>query len=63
MATVQVTLELPEDLVREAREFDVLTEEVLTELLRQEVDERVMALVNEEIHAYRAEKRKAEKPR
>ena len=49
--------------MREAREFGVLTEEVIAELLRQEVDERVMVMVNEEIHAYRAEKRKAEKPR
>lgn len=60
MPTVQMTLELPEDLVRDAKELNILNEEVIIELLRKEIDERVMALVNEEVHAHRAEKKRPE---
>ena len=63
MATVKMTLELPEELVRDARELDILNEEVIIDLLRKEIDQRVMALVNEEIHAHRVEKKRAENPR
>ncbi len=56
MAAVEITFNLPEDLVRDAREFDVLTEAAVVELLQAEVDRRVMDFVNTEIHAYRAEK-------
>ena len=56
MALVEITLKLPEDLVRDAREFDVLTDHAVAEILQAEVDRRVMDLVNAEIHAYRAEK-------
>ena len=54
---VEITLKLPEELVRDAEEFGLLDEQVITELLQAELDERVNKLVNEEIHAYRAEKR------
>lgn len=56
-----MTLEIPEELEREARELGILSEEVIIDLLRQEVDQRVMELVNAEIHAHRAEKRAARK--
>jgi hypothetical protein len=56
MATVMVTLNLPEELVRDARELDILTQESVAELLQAEVDRRVRELVNAEIHAHRAEK-------
>lgn len=59
----EVTLKLPEELARDAREFDVLTDEALLELIQAEVDRRVMDFVNEEIHAYRAEKAAEEKAR
>jgi hypothetical protein len=55
MAT-DVTLTLPDDLVRDAREFGLLEGEFIAEFLQREIDARVNALVNEEIHAYRAEK-------
>jgi hypothetical protein len=58
MATVRFTLELPEELARDAREFGVLVDEELVELIQAEVDRRVMDFVNEEVHAYRAEKSK-----
>ncbi len=58
MATTTVTIKLPDELVRDARELGVLSDETVSELLQAEVDRRVMALVNEEIHAYREEKAK-----
>jgi hypothetical protein len=56
MATVTITLSLPEELVKDAREFNVLTDTSVAELLQAEVDRRVMELVNTEIRAHRAEK-------
>ncbi len=63
MALVEVTLKLPEELVRDAQEFGILADDVVTELLQSEVDRRVMELVNAEIRAYRAEKAKRQKPK
>ncbi len=56
VATIQVTLALPEELARDAQELGILNEEAMIGLLQQEVDQRVMALVNSEIHAHRQEK-------
>ena len=56
MGLVEITVKLPEELVEEAREFDMLTERKLAEVLRTEVDRRVMEMVNVEIQVYRAEK-------
>ncbi len=63
MTTVTVTLQLPEELVRDAREFNLLTEEVVAGLLQAEVDRRVRELVNAEIQVYRAEKTSGPAPR
>lgn len=60
VATIQVTLEFPEDLARDARELGILNEETIVELLQHEVERRVMDLVNTEIHAYRTEKSKGQ---
>ncbi len=56
MTTVEVVVSVPENLAQEAREFGLLTEATFVSLLRDEVDRRVMALVNAEIREYRAEK-------
>jgi hypothetical protein len=56
MTTIEVILQLPEELVRDAREFGLLTNEQVAELLQTEVDRHVMDLVNAEIRAYRTEK-------
>jgi hypothetical protein len=61
MAVVDITLKLPEDLVRDAREFDMLTDQTVAGLLEAEVNRRVMDLVNADIHAYRAEKAQRQK--
>lgn len=56
MTTVEITLNLPEELVRDAREFGLLTDAWFSQLLQAEVDRHVMDLVNAEIQAHRAEK-------
>lgn len=56
MTPITLTLELPEDLAQEAREFGLLRSEIIADLLRAEFDNRVMQLVNAEIQAYRSEK-------
>jgi hypothetical protein len=53
---VEITLKLPDDLARDAREFGLLENGAIEELLQREVEQRVNALVNQEIHAYRTEK-------
>lgn len=54
--TIEVTVKLPADLVRDAREFDVLTDEAVAQLIQTAVEKRINEFVNEEIHAYRREK-------
>lgn len=54
---LQLTINIPDDLAKDAEEFGLLTPEKIIPLLRAEVDRRVMEFVNEEIHAYRQEKR------
>lgn len=54
MAVVEITLRLPEELVRDVRELNVLTDQAIAELIQAEVDRRMMDLVNAEVHAYRA---------
>lgn len=61
MTSITLTLDLPDDLAQEANEFGLLLSETLVALLRAEVDNRVMELVNAEIRDYRSEK--AQKPK
>jgi hypothetical protein len=56
MTTVEITITLPETLIRDARELGVLTDEAVAALVQAEVDRRVADLVNMEIQAHRAEK-------
>ncbi len=54
---MEVKITIPDDLARDAAEFDLLDERLMVAWLRAALDERVMTLVNEEIQAYRREKR------
>jgi hypothetical protein len=54
--SLEVKMNLPEELVDEARELNLLTDDVIAHLLREEVDRRVNEIVNQEIHDYRREK-------
>lgn len=57
METIRVTLDLPADFVQEAEPFGLLETKALQDLLREELDRRVMAFVNDEIKSYRKHKR------
>lgn len=56
-SSVELSVKLPADLARDASEFNLLTDEMIAQLIREAVDERVNQIVNAEIHAYRDEKR------
>jgi len=55
--TIEITLKLPADFVHDAEDFDMLNPETILHVLRQELDNRIMAFVDAEVKAYRAEKR------
>ncbi|PJF29061.1 MAG: hypothetical protein CUN52_10280 [Phototrophicales bacterium] len=57
MDTIEITLKLPADYVRDAQDFDMLNPDTILAVLRQELDNRIMAFVDAEVKAYRAEKR------
>lgn len=57
MDTIEITLKLPADYVRDAEDFDMLNPDTILAVLRQELDNRIMAFVDAEVKAYRAEKR------
>ena len=56
MTPVTLTLELPEELAQEASELGLLNTEALFTLLRKEVDQQVMEMVNTEIQDRRSDK-------
>jgi len=55
METVEVTLNLPRDFVEEASDFGILEADEITQVLRTELDRRIMAFVDAEVKAHRAE--------
>jgi hypothetical protein len=61
MSDVEITIRLPEELVKDAQQFDALTDQVIAGILRAEVDRRINEFVNAEIKAYREEKAAAER--
>ena len=57
MDTVKITIEIPEDFAEDAQEFGLLDTNAILQLLRSELDDRIMKFVDAEVKAYRAEKR------
>jgi hypothetical protein len=57
MDTIRITLDLPADFAEEAEQFDLLNPKAVEQLLREELDRRIMTFVNEEIKTYRSQKR------
>ena len=55
--TIEITLKLPREFVEDAADFNLLNPDEIYTVLRGELDRRVMAMVNAEIKAYRAEQR------
>jgi hypothetical protein len=63
MADVQITLNIPQDLARNADEFGLLTPEHLINLLQADVEQKVEAFVAEAVDEVREEKREVERDR
>jgi hypothetical protein len=57
MDTIRITLDLPADFVSEAEQFDLLDPKAVENLLREELDRRIMTFVNDEVKSYRRQKR------
>ena len=55
MTDTQIVLVVPEELARDAQQFDALDPQTILKLLRSEVDQRIMDFVDAEVKAYRAE--------
>ena len=55
METVELTLTRPKTFVEDAEEVGLLAHEVILQVLQDALDERVIAIVDEEVKAYRAE--------
>jgi hypothetical protein len=62
METVEVTLKLPKEFVEDATDFGMLEEQEIVKILRAELDRRVMAFVDAEVKAHRAEHKDNNRP-
>lgn len=60
MDMIQITIELSADDAAEAEAFGLLDPEAIAQVLRAELDARIMAMVNAEVQAHRDEKRQTE---
>lgn len=47
MSTIEIIITLPEDLVKDARELDLLTDDSVAELLQAEIERRKMEVEDE----------------
>ncbi len=57
MDTVEIVLKVPKEYVEDAADFGMLDAETITQVLRDELDSRIMKFVNAEVKAHRAEQR------
>lgn len=57
MESVELILRLPPDFARDAQEFDLLDADAVMQILRTELDERIMKFVDNEVKNYRDEQR------
>ncbi|MEO0564181.1 MAG: hypothetical protein AAF125_18900, partial [Chloroflexota bacterium] len=60
METVEITLKLPKSYIDEAADFGLLDTDEMAQVLMEELDRRVMAFVDAEVKAHRAEQNHAE---
>ena|SRR5450432_25818 len=61
MSNVEITLNIPEELAKNAREFGLLTSEHIVALLEAEVERAIMGFATEEVSAVRAERREKDR--
>lgn len=60
MEMVEIVVKVPKEFVEEAQEFGLLDPDTIAQLLREELDERIMRFVDAEVKARRAERRAQE---
>lgn len=59
----EIIIQLPANLAQDASEFGLLDQANIIHLLETQLEERIMQMVNQEIHDYRAEKRSISHPK
>jgi hypothetical protein len=57
MRTVKLTIEVSEEYLENAEDFGMLDSQTIAQVLRAELDDRIMKFVDSEVKAYRAEQR------
>ncbi|MCB9456388.1 MAG: hypothetical protein H6671_10420 [Anaerolineaceae bacterium] len=60
MEMVEIVVKVPKEFVEEAQEFGLLDPDTIAQVLRDELDERIMRFVDAEVKAHRAERRAQE---
>lgn len=61
MDMIELVIKVPKSYVQDAKDFGMLDDETINQILRDELDDRIMKLVDAEVKAYRLEKRHQEK--
>lgn len=57
MDMVEIVVKVPKEYVEDAEDFGMLDPNTIAQVLRDELDERIMKFVDAEVKAHRAEKR------
>jgi len=55
MDMVEIVIKVPKEYVEDAKDFGMLDPETIAQVLREELDERIMKFVDAEVKAHRAE--------
>ena len=55
MDTVEIVITVSEEYVEDAEDFGMLDPKTIAQILRNELDDRIMKFVDAEVKAYRAE--------
>ncbi|MEM6530459.1 MAG: hypothetical protein AAF653_19330, partial [Chloroflexota bacterium] len=53
--TMEITIQLPDDYVTDAEDFGMLNPDTIVQVLRAELDNRIMQMVDAEVKAHRSE--------
>jgi hypothetical protein len=57
MDMVEIVVKVPKEYVEDAEDFGMLDPNTIAQVLRDELDERIMKFVDAEVKAHRAEER------
>lgn len=57
MDMVEIVIKVPKEYIEDAEDFGMLDPETIAQVLREELDERIMKFVDAEVKAHRAEQR------